>query len=116
MGPEFLGVEFDNGIESKITSGSLFPKLKQLRIEKAPLFCEWVGVPGWKVNDPLKIMPHLESLLLINCSSLESLPDFIESTPLKHLTIDDSPALQASCQEEAGKNWPKIRHIPKIRI
>ena len=117
IGPEFLGVEIDNGSEeSKITSRALFPKLKQLNIEYASSFCEWVGVPGWKVNCPLKIMPRLESLFLIFCTILESLPDFLESTSLKNLTIRASDALRSSCEVNKGKDWPKIRHVPNIDI
>ncbi|PON99919.1 LRR domain containing protein [Trema orientale] len=116
IGPEFLAGEIDDngGLEFKITPGTLFPKLKLLRIEYAPSFCEWTGLPGWKVDGPLKIMPRLESLRLIACPSLESLPDFLQSTPLKNLMVRDSPALQKSCKREIGKSWPMIRHVPHI--
>ncbi|PON47951.1 NB-ARC domain, LRR domain containing protein [Parasponia andersonii] len=117
LGPEFLGVETDNraSYPSKFTSRALFPKLKLLSIH-APSLCEWVGVPGWKVNGPLKIMPRLESLLLRQCRSLKSLPDFLESTPLERLIIKYSPALQESCQEKTGQDWHKIRHVPNIHL
>lgn len=118
LGPEFLGIEIDtsgDGGKSCI-SGTLFPKLKQLRIDVAPSLCEWIDIPGWTGNGPLKIMPRLESLFLNECSVLESLPDFLQATPLKHLTICGSAALRRSCKKETGKDWPKICHAPNIKI
>ncbi|KAF4388423.1 hypothetical protein G4B88_013260 [Cannabis sativa] len=86
MGAEFLGVEiYDN--TSSATELLLFPKLKQLQIKNADSLKEWVGVVGWKMNGPLKIMPSLETLQLTGCLVLESLPDFLESTPLKNLEL-----------------------------
>ena len=127
MGPEFLGIESDNNSdrgngetvwENQPNHGSvtLFPKLKELVVERVESLCEWVGIAGWKQNTTLKIMPHLEYLLLRECPSLEALPDFLEATPLKKLVILDSPALERSCERETGKDWPKISHIPNIQI
>ncbi|XP_062076927.1 putative disease resistance protein RGA3 [Humulus lupulus] len=112
MGPEFLGVEMDNNTSAE----SLFPKLKQLQIKYADLLKEWVGVAGWKINGPLKIMPSLENLVLIGCLMLEALPDFLESTPLKNLEIRRCYILENSCKRETGEDWPKIRHVPNIVI
>ncbi|PON99930.1 LRR domain containing protein [Trema orientale] len=116
LGPEFLGVEIVHGQPILVPGTILFPKLKEIFIERASALCEWVGVPGWNVNYPLKIMPRLESLTLRRCSSLESLPDFLESTPLKYLSISGSQAMCESCKEETGKDWPKIRHVPRIYV
>ncbi|XP_062076924.1 putative disease resistance protein RGA1 [Humulus lupulus] len=118
MGPEFLGVKINNGgEESKSTDiESLFPKLKQLVIYDANSLKEWVGVSGWKMNGPLKIMPSLETLEVSSCTNLETLPDFLESTPLKKLIIYRCWILQNFCQRETGKYWPKIRHVPNIDV
>ncbi|PON99933.1 NAD(P)-linked oxidoreductase superfamily protein [Trema orientale] len=94
----------------------LFPKLKEIFFERAQSLREWDGVPGWTVNCPLKIMPRLQSLTLRDCSSLESLPDFLESTPLEYLSISGSQAMCESCKKETGRDWPKIRHVPNIYV
>ncbi|XP_062080088.1 putative disease resistance protein RGA3 [Humulus lupulus] len=112
MGPEFLGVE----IHSNTSTNSLFPKLKQLNIRRAKSLEEWVGVVGWNMNDPLKIMPCLESLDISFCQMLRTLPDFLEATPLKNLNIFCCKHLAKSCLRETGNDWPKIRHVPNITI
>ncbi|KAM6554723.1 hypothetical protein CsatB_015485 [Cannabis sativa] len=115
MGAEFLGVEiYDN--TSSATELLLFPKLKQLQIKNADSLKEWVGVVGWKMNGPLKIMPSLETLQLTGCLVLESLPDFLESTPLKNLEIRRCDILENTCKRETGDDWPKICHVPNIII
>uniref|UniRef100_A0A803Q9L1 Uncharacterized protein n=1 Tax=Cannabis sativa TaxID=3483 RepID=A0A803Q9L1_CANSA len=115
MGAEFLGVEiYDN--TSSATELLLFPKLKQLQIKNADSLKEWVGVVGWKMNGPLKIMPFLETLQLTGCLVLESLPDFLESTPLKNLEIRRCDILENTCKRETGDDWPKICHVPNIII
>ncbi|PON47952.1 NB-ARC domain containing protein [Parasponia andersonii] len=123
LGPEFLGREIvDNGgegtshgVELRL-SVALFPKLKRLVLKRTTLLSEWVGIAGWKVDSPMRIMPCLEFLLLSNCWSLEKLPDFFETTPLKHLIIEHSPKLEESCQKEIGQEWAKIRHVPCIQF
>ncbi|PON36975.1 LRR domain containing protein [Parasponia andersonii] len=116
LGPEFLGVEIVDGQPKMVPGTTLFPKLKEIFFERARSLREWNGVPGWSVDCPLKIMPRLQSLTLRFCSSLESLPDFLESTPLKYLSISGSQAMCESCKEETGRDWPKIRHVPNIYV
>ncbi|XP_062076921.1 putative disease resistance protein RGA1 [Humulus lupulus] len=123
LGPEFLGREtnddsgegtsHDNGLRHSV---ALFPKLKRLVLKRTTLLHEWVGIPGWRVDSSLRIMPRLEFLLLNNCWNLEALPNFLKATPLKHLIIEHSPKLEESCQRETGREWAKIRHIPCIQF
>ncbi|KAK7841165.1 hypothetical protein CFP56_015717 [Quercus suber] len=49
-------------------------------------------------------------------SGLKSLPDFLPTTPLKHLDIGLSRILRECCKTEIGDQWPKISHIPNISI
>ncbi|PON99932.1 LRR domain containing protein [Trema orientale] len=116
LGPEFLGVEMVDSQLKMVPGTILFPKLKEIFFERAQSLREWDGVPGWTVNFPLKIMPRLQSLTLRDCSSLESLPDFLESTPLEYLSISGSQAMCESCKKETGRDWPKIRHVPNIYV
>ncbi|XP_060973482.1 putative disease resistance protein RGA3 isoform X2 [Cannabis sativa] len=102
IGSEFLGEEKD--------SKSLFPKLEKFEINFADSLEEWVGVAGWTVNGPLKIMPCLESLEMSFCGLLRTLPDFLRSTPLKNLVVAQCDILEKSCEME------KIRHVPNITI
>ena len=123
LGPEFLGRETDddsgegtshhNGLRLSV---ALFPKLKRLVLKRTTSLCVWVGIPGWNLDSPTRIMPCLEFLLLSNCWSLEALPDFLETTPLKHLIIEHSPKLEESCQKEIGKEWAKIRRVPCVQF
>ncbi|KAF4388396.1 hypothetical protein G4B88_013233 [Cannabis sativa] len=102
IGSEFLGEEKD--------SKSLFPKLEKFEINFADSLEEWVGVAGWTVNGPLKIMPCLESLEMSFCGLLRTLPDFLRSTPLKNLVVAQCDILEKSCEME------KIRHLRIRRI
>ncbi|KAK9050740.1 hypothetical protein SSX86_030290 [Deinandra increscens subsp. villosa] len=62
-------------------------------------------------------LPKLKVLKLINCDNLVSLPDEIQS--FKHmeiLVINTCRHLNKRYEKETGVDWPKISHIPDIRI
>ncbi|XP_062080089.1 putative disease resistance protein RGA3 [Humulus lupulus] len=96
IGPELLGVDIDNN-----TSTDSFPKLKQLKISWAMSLGEWVGVVGWKMNGPLKIMPSLESLEISCCQlSSEILPEYRKGL-----------AQDSSCPKHYYQNQMKYRGL-----
>jgi len=59
----------------------------------------------------------LQVFEILGCSSLTSLPEGMRSlTSLQRLTIWNSPYLLYRCKREAGEDWPKIAHIPKLEL
>uniref|UniRef100_A0A6N2M3N8 NB-ARC domain-containing protein n=1 Tax=Salix viminalis TaxID=40686 RepID=A0A6N2M3N8_SALVM len=62
-------------------------------------------------------LTSLSRLGIYNCPNLVSLPDGVQSlSNLSQLTIDNCPELAKRCKKEKGEDWPKISHIPHIRI
>ncbi|XP_035832081.1 disease resistance protein RGA2-like [Helianthus annuus] len=62
-------------------------------------------------------LPKLKVLRLRNCYELVSLPDEIQSfKDLNELVITDCKHLSERYEKEKGVDWPKISHIPNIRI
>uniref|UniRef100_A0A6N2LGS9 Ribosome biogenesis protein BMS1/TSR1 C-terminal domain-containing protein n=1 Tax=Salix viminalis TaxID=40686 RepID=A0A6N2LGS9_SALVM len=62
-------------------------------------------------------LTSLSRLEIHNCPNLVSLPDGVQSLGnLSQLTIDNCPELTKRCKKEKGEDWPKISHIPHIRI
>ncbi|KAM2021372.1 hypothetical protein ACFX16_043401 [Malus domestica] len=109
VGVEFLGIEKETSSASSCIT--LFPKLKVLRFYLMEAWEEWKGVEEWKEEDShITIMPCLSSLHIDLCDRLKTLPDFLRKTPLQTLDIDGSSCLKR------GKEWPKISHIPNIKI
>ncbi|KAL6285890.1 hypothetical protein ACE6H2_010280 [Prunus campanulata] len=119
VGVEFLGI--DGTIETQTSSSPLilFPSLKTLVFFDLPIWEEWEGMTGWSEEEDSQktiiIMPCLSSLLIGNCHSLKTLPNFLRNTPLKELLIDPSPTLAQGCRKGRGE-WPKISHIPNIKV
>ncbi|EXC21528.1 hypothetical protein L484_014883 [Morus notabilis] len=66
------GRDYDDGA----TMVNIFPKLKRIWL-CLPECREWVGISGWTVDIPVRIMPRLEYLNLQNCDQLQALPDFL---------------------------------------
>ncbi|XP_023888069.1 putative disease resistance protein RGA3 [Quercus suber] len=108
VGDEFLGIE-PKGKNMK--DDVIFPKLKYLDFQYLQNWEEWTGMgvreeedgdTGF-VTNPIKIMPNLElhSLIIEHCPKLKSLPDFLK------IRADE---------RGTGEEWPKISHIPNIRI
>ncbi|XP_068313516.1 putative disease resistance protein RGA3 [Pyrus communis] len=116
IGGEFLGIVDSD--ETSLTSSSFFPKLKQLSIYWMSALEEWeVGVEGWNKEDSeISIMPCLSSLEICSCKGIKTLPDFLCKSKLQDLFIFDCPSLSERCKHGSGEEWPKISHIPNIKI
>ncbi|KAM5554364.1 hypothetical protein ABKV19_022639 [Rosa sericea] len=72
-----------------------------------------------ETTDGAKWFGHLNSLqtlIIFNCPALRCLPESGLPTSLSHLRINGCPLLQKRCQTETGEDWPKISHIPHLRI
>ena len=66
-----------------------------------------------------KGLQHLTSLIELeiwDCPLIESMPEEGLPSSLSTLLIVNCPMLGESCEREKGKDWPKISHIPLIRI
>ena len=115
VGVEFLGIESKKKKDNKII---VFPNLKDLFLESLPLWEEWIeiGEEEEEEDNYITIMPRLQYLNIIFCPKLKSLPDFLHTTPLKDLVIYRNRILQECCKWGTGEDWPKIFHIPNIKI
>ncbi|CAI9101751.1 OLC1v1039158C2 [Oldenlandia corymbosa var. corymbosa] len=72
------------------------------------------SLPEW-----LRNLHRLQRFLLRGCENLKQLPSaeaIGRLTNLRYLTIIDCPILKERCREESGSEWPKIAHIPSLRI
>ncbi|XP_009359165.2 putative disease resistance protein RGA4 [Pyrus x bretschneideri] len=119
IGGEFLGiVDSDETSLTSSSSTSFFPELKQLEISNMSGLEEWeVGVEGWNKEDSeISIMPCLSSLQINFCRGIKTVPDFLCKTPLQDLVIRGCPMLSERCKQDSGEEWPKISHIPNIKI
>ncbi|TKY46669.1 putative disease resistance RPP13 protein 1 [Spatholobus suberectus] len=61
-------------------------------------------------------LTYLQELQIFNCQSLESLPEDQLPSSVEFLRIDGCPLLEARYQNQKGKHWSKIAHIPAIKI
>uniref|UniRef100_A0A2N9HWD2 AAA+ ATPase domain-containing protein n=1 Tax=Fagus sylvatica TaxID=28930 RepID=A0A2N9HWD2_FAGSY len=116
VGVEFLGIESENKKEDNM---QIFPNLKYLEFGDLEKWEEWIGIGGMREeeeNSTITIMPHLQHLTILDCRKLKSLPDFLRTIPLKELEINHSSILHERCQRGTGEEWPKISHIPNIKI
>nr|XP_028958341.1 putative disease resistance protein RGA3 [Malus domestica]XP_028958342.1 putative disease resistance protein RGA3 [Malus domestica]XP_028958343.1 putative disease resistance protein RGA3 [Malus domestica]XP_028958344.1 putative disease resistance protein RGA3 [Malus domestica]XP_028958345.1 putative disease resistance protein RGA3 [Malus domestica]XP_028958346.1 putative disease resistance protein RGA3 [Malus domestica] len=71
-------------------------------------------LPEW-----LGDLTSLAQLSIGACKNLKSLPsaqDMQRLTKLDHLLILGCPILKETCASGTGTEWPKISHIPKIKI
>ena len=51
------------------------------------------------------------------CPRLSSLPEGVAHlTTLRELEIVRCPNLRRSCERNVGKDWPKIAHIPLVKL
>ncbi|XP_062013475.1 putative disease resistance protein RGA3 isoform X1 [Rosa rugosa] len=117
VGVEFLGIEEAQTSMKSSKRTVLFPKLKQLLFWRLVKLEEWNGMEGWKEEDSdITIMPCLSSLRIMDCSNLRLLPDFLQRSQLQSLEIIGSWILARCCEEGRGREWPKISHIPNIKV
>ncbi|TQD98485.1 hypothetical protein C1H46_015940 [Malus baccata] len=115
VGVEFLGIEKETSSASSCIT--LFPKLKTLELWYMEAWEEWKGVEEWKEEDShITVMPCLSSLEIHFCSRLKTLSDFLRKTPLRTLDIMYCSSLARGCRKGSGNEWPKISHIPNIRV
>jgi hypothetical protein len=69
------------------------------------------------LSEGVRHLTALEILELDGCPELNSLPESIQHlTSLQSLSIYGCPNLKKRCEKDLGEDWPKIAHIPQIRI
>nr|TKS15531.1 putative disease resistance protein RGA3 isoform X8 [Populus alba] len=58
----------------------------------------------------------LQTFIIKKCPKIEEMPECIGNLKkLQNLEISDCPRLSKKCQRGKGEDWPKIKHIPKIK-
>ena len=83
--------------------------LKRLKVDNCP---NLMALPEWIGN-----LTSLEELIIRKCLNLTSLSQGIHDLPtLQRLMINDCPILQARCLWKIGEDWPKISHVPVLRL
>ncbi|AES80230.1 hypothetical protein MtrunA17_Chr7g0248191 [Medicago truncatula] len=71
----------------------------------------WTGIV-WIINSHC-----LNTLLIVNCPKVLSLPDDLHCLPnLEILGMEGCPELCRRYQPEVGHDWPKISHIKHVYI
>uniref|UniRef100_A0A7N2M2V1 Disease resistance protein RGA3 n=1 Tax=Quercus lobata TaxID=97700 RepID=A0A7N2M2V1_QUELO len=71
-----------------------------------------VVLPEW-----LSDLNSLQKLMIRYCPRLSSLPEGVTHlTSLRELEIVRCPNLRRSCERNVGKDWPKIAHIPLVKL
>ncbi|KAK4566258.1 hypothetical protein RGQ29_002483 [Quercus rubra] len=87
-----------------------FTALRKLCIRK---FDEMIALPEWLGN-----LYSLQKLSLKECKNLMCLPlQFMQRlTKLEWLVIHFCPNLRERCVKGSGADWPKINHIPNIKV
>nr|TKS15533.1 NBS-LRR resistance gene-like protein ARGH30 [Populus alba] len=59
----------------------------------------------------------LQTFIIRDCPNIEEIPDCIGNLKkLQNLEISDCPRLSKKCRSGTGEDWPKIKHIPKIKV
>uniref|UniRef100_A0A2N9GEA7 Disease resistance RPP13-like protein 1 n=1 Tax=Fagus sylvatica TaxID=28930 RepID=A0A2N9GEA7_FAGSY len=103
-------------IRGKCENGESFP-------ERALLPSSLTSLEIW--NNPLlksldanelQNLPSLKKLGIGCCPNLQSLPEEDLPTSLSFLSVKKCPLLRTRCLREKGEDWPKIAHIPIIKI
>ncbi|GAU38254.1 hypothetical protein TSUD_119340 [Trifolium subterraneum] len=71
---------------------------------------------GLESLEEVVLPSSLKTLIFNHCPRLESLPEDRLPSSLKLLRIDRCPVLEARYENEKGKHWSNIVHIPIIEI
>jgi Leucine-rich repeat (LRR) protein len=59
----------------------------------------------------------LQTFIIINCPNIGEMPNCIGNLKkLQNLGISGCSSLSKRCRRETGEDWPKIAHIPKIKV
>ncbi|XP_030959650.1 putative disease resistance protein RGA3 [Quercus lobata] len=121
LGVEFMGIEESEKKEKDDISITLFPNLIFLEIYELIEWEEWNGIGGEEEEEEdctrrFAIMPRLQHLSIRSCPKLKSLPNFLRTTPLQHLEIQNCQILEERYKRGTREEWPKISHIPNIMI
>jgi Leucine-rich repeat (LRR) protein len=59
----------------------------------------------------------LQTFMIGDCPNIEEMPECIRNLKkLQNLVISDCPRLSKRCRKGTGEDWPKIKHIPKIKV
>jgi hypothetical protein len=59
----------------------------------------------------------LQTFIISNCPNIRKMPDCIDKLKkLQNLEIRDCSSLSKMCRRGTGEDWPKIAHIPKIKV
>ena len=72
--------------------------------------------PNLKSLKEFQQLNSLQCLKIKNCKNLRSLPEEGLPTSLSSLILNGCPLLEQQCQRDKGEDWPKIAHIPFIKI
>ena len=125
---------FDCG-KLNLMEGEDYPtSLRSLRIGSLP---QLVALPQWLIRfgntlqvliihffENLEALPEwfpylisLRKLVIWACPKLSSLPERMDClTSLKELEIGYCLQLRRNCKRDVGKDWPKIAHVPLLKI
>nr|TKR98962.1 putative disease resistance protein RGA3 isoform X9 [Populus alba] len=59
----------------------------------------------------------LQTFIIRDCANIKEMPECIcNLKKLQNLEISDCPTLSKKCRRGTGEDWPKIKHIPKIKV
>ena len=59
----------------------------------------------------------LQTFIIGDCPNIEEMPECIRNLKkLQNFEIIDCPRLSERCIRGTGKDWPKIKHISKIKV
>ncbi|KAM7472554.1 hypothetical protein LguiA_010737 [Lonicera macranthoides] len=64
----------------------------------------------------LQHLTCLRTLRIYDCPQLESLSEEVLPSTVTELIVERSQLLKLRCQKEKGEDWPKIAHIPFIKL